>query len=81
MNMSRRQFGIQTGVPKRDQSYRERFVNIFTEFIVEAAKLVGDGLGREDVPGCEDFSIKIFLIDKNKYLISAFLRCKRCIFN
>lgn len=76
MNMFRGQFGIQIGIPKRDENCRERFVSIFTEFIVEAAKLV-DCLGREYVPGRVDFFIKIFLIDKNKCLIPAFLKCKR----
>lgn len=40
MNMYKRPFEIQIGIPKRDQSCRERFVNIFaesTEFIVKEA--------------------------------------------
>lgn len=63
-------------IPKRDQSCRERFVNISTEFIGEAARLVGYWLGREGAPDYVDFFIKIFLIDENKCLISAFFKCK-----
>lgn len=57
---------------KRDQNCRKRLVNISTELTVKAARLVGDCLEREHTPDYVDFSIKIFLIDRNKCLFSAF---------
>ena len=68
VDKSRRQLGIL----KRDQNSRKRLVNISTELTVEAVRLVGDYLEREHTPDYVDFSIKIFLIDRNKCLFSAF---------